>query len=100
MKQYIVESALKAQTGRKQYTLYDSILVYVENPLPKEVSVQNVLNKLKNSIPKHVLRDLETIYIGDFKNLVYGEFPKQEDILETLKLIQERLKTISWNIKV
>jgi hypothetical protein len=47
-----------------------------------------------------VWSELKSIYIGDFKNLVYGEFPKQEDILETLKLIQERLKTISWNIKV
>ena len=47
-----------------------------------------------------VWSELKSIYISDFKNLVYGEFPKQEDILETLKLIQERLKTISWNIKV
>lgn len=69
MKQYIVESALRAQIDRKQYTLYDNILVHVENPLPRQVSVQNVLNKLKNSIPKHILRDLETIYIGDFKPL-------------------------------
>jgi hypothetical protein len=47
-----------------------------------------------------VWSELKSIYIGDFKNLVYGEFPKQEEILETLKLIQERLKTISWSIKV
>ncbi len=66
-------------------------------------------NKWLNFHPNEALifRDLEvvwselkSIYIGDFKNLVYGEFPKQEDILETLKLIQERLKTISWNIEV
>lgn len=47
-----------------------------------------------------VWSELKSIYIGDFKNLVYGEFPKQEEILETLKLIQQRLKTISWSIKV
>lgn len=43
--------------------------------------------------------ELKTTYIGDFKNLVYGKLPKEEVILETLKMIQERLKTISWTIK-
>lgn len=44
--------------------------------------------------------ELKTIYLGDFKNLVYGELPKDEAVLETLKMIQERLKTISWTIKI
>jgi hypothetical protein len=44
--------------------------------------------------------ELKTIYNGDFKNLVYGEFPKDEAILETLKMIQERMKAISWTIKI
>lgn len=49
---------------------------------------------------ENVWGDLKTIYNGDFKNLVYGELPKEEAILETLKMIQERLKTISWSIKI
>lgn len=49
---------------------------------------------------KNVWSELKTIYNGDFKNLVYGEFPKEADVLETLKRIQERLKTISWTIKI
>jgi len=44
--------------------------------------------------------ELKTIYNGDFKNLVYGEFPKEEAVLETLKMIHERLKAISWTIKM
>ena len=43
--------------------------------------------------------ELKTTYNGDFKNLVYGKLPKEEVILETLKMIQERLKIISWTIK-
>jgi hypothetical protein len=31
---------------------------------------------------------------------VYGELPKEEAILETLKMINERLKTIIWTIKI
>jgi hypothetical protein len=49
---------------------------------------------------ENVWTELKTIYNGDFKNLVYGELPKEEAILETLKMIQERLKAISWTIKI
>jgi Nucleotidyl transferase AbiEii toxin, Type IV TA system len=49
---------------------------------------------------KNVWNELKTIYNGDFKNLVYGEFPKEKDVLETLKIIQERLKTIPWTINI
>ncbi|MDI1233496.1 MAG: nucleotidyl transferase AbiEii/AbiGii toxin family protein [bacterium] len=47
-----------------------------------------------------VWNELKSIYTDEFKNLVYGEFPKETAILETLKMIQERLKTISWTIKI
>ncbi|MFZ1787342.1 MAG: nucleotidyl transferase AbiEii/AbiGii toxin family protein, partial [Saprospiraceae bacterium] len=49
---------------------------------------------------ENVWNELKTIYNGDFKNLVYGELPKEEAILETLKMIQERLKAISWTLKI
>lgn len=49
---------------------------------------------------ENVWNDLKPIYIGDFKNLVYGELPQEEAILETLKMIQERLNAISWTIKI
>ena len=48
----------------------------------------------------NVWAELKTTYIGNFKNLVYGKLPKEEAVLETLKMIQERLKTISWTIKI
>jgi hypothetical protein len=54
-----------------------------------------IFNDLEN-----VWGELKTIYNGDFKNLVYGELPKEEAIFETLKMIQERLKIISWTIKI
>jgi len=49
---------------------------------------------------ENVWNELKAVYIGDFKNLVYGQLPKEEDVLQTLKLIQERLKSISWTIKI
>lgn len=48
----------------------------------------------------NVWNELKTIYNGNFKKLVYGELPKEDAILETLIMIQERLKTIAWTIKI
>jgi hypothetical protein len=48
---------------------------------------------------ENVWNELKTIYNGNFKNLVYGDLPKEEAILETLKMIRERLKAISWTIR-
>ena len=47
-----------------------------------------------------VWAELKPIYNGDFKNLVYGNLPEDEAVLETLKMIQDRLKTVSWTIKI
>jgi len=47
-----------------------------------------------------VWSELKKMYYGDFKNLIYGELPKEEAVFETLTMIQERLKTISWTIKI
>ena len=47
-----------------------------------------------------VWNELKPIYNGEFKNLVYGEFPEDKAVMETLKMIQERLKYISWTIKI
>jgi hypothetical protein len=73
MKEYIVESANYAKTNRKQYELFNRIIIFIENPLPNNVSVPNVLAKIKDSIPKHILSDLETVYIGNFKPLIDRE---------------------------
>jgi hypothetical protein len=59
---------------------------------PSEALIFNNLEKLWSK--------LKTIYISDFKDLVYGEFPKEEEVLNTLKKIQERLETIIWSITI
>lgn len=41
---------------------------------------------------------LRLTYNEDFKNLVFGNFPKDTEILKTLLSIKDRLSTIIWNI--
>ena len=87
-----------------QSTAFDEMLLKVAND---DVASFRNNNKWLNYHPNEALifKDLEniwselkTIYNGDFKNLVYGALPKDEAILQTLKMIQEILKTISWTI--
>jgi hypothetical protein len=44
--------------------------------------------------------EFKTTYNGEFKKMVYGEFPKEETIFETLKMIKKRLTTIAWTINM
>jgi hypothetical protein len=44
--------------------------------------------------------ELKTAYMGDFKNLVYGELPNEKLVLETLKKIKTRLEGITWTINI
>lgn len=46
-----------------------------------------------------VWKELIPTYLSDFRPLVYGKFPDEEDVLKTLKMVQQRLKSVSWSIK-
>lgn len=48
----------------------------------------------------NVWSGLKIIYDGDFRNLVFGDLPKEDAVLGTLKMIRERLKAVSWSIKI
>ncbi len=47
-----------------------------------------------------IWKELEPVYNGDFKNLVYGELPYSGSVLETMKMIKERLNKIEWSVKL
>lgn len=47
----------------------------------------------------NVWGELVNVYNGEFKNLVYGDFPNSIAVFNTLNTIQERLKTIVWTIR-
>ena len=42
---------------------------------------------------------LKTTYFSTFNKLVYGELPTNNEILETLEIVSERMKNIKWKIK-
>lgn len=44
--------------------------------------------------------ELKNTYLGDFRNLVYGELPEEQTVLGTLKKIKSRLGNINWTVNV
>ena len=42
--------------------------------------------------------ELKTTYFSTFNKLVYGELPTNNEILETLEIVSERMKNIKWKI--
>lgn len=44
--------------------------------------------------------ELQTVYKNDFKNLVYGDLPNENEVLKSLQYIKERMVAINWNIEV
>ena len=51
------------------------------------------------SKPEATWEQLRNTYKGNFKELVYGELPTEEEILETLKTVSKRLTKINWRIE-
>jgi len=47
-----------------------------------------------------VWKELDPVYKGEFKNLVYGELPDSSSILATMKMIKERLNKVEWSVKL
>lgn len=46
--------------------------------------------------PEETWNQLKDTYQNEFKFLVYGELPKEEDVLITILKVVERLSTITW----
>lgn len=50
--------------------------------------------------PEATWKDLENGYTNEFGNLVYGDLPSSNEILETIQKISERLQVVKWNIEI
>jgi len=60
---------------------------------PNESLFFNEIEELWNN-------ELMEVYTADFKNLVYGELPEENKVLESLKYLKCRMTKITWDIKV
>ncbi len=47
-----------------------------------------------------VWNELQPVYNGDFRKLVFADFPNDTDVLATLQQIKQRLTSVKWTIKI
>lgn len=87
-------------------TAFDEMLLKVANDDVVSFKNNNAWLKYHPSEAK-IFADLDTVWLelkptynGAFKNLVFGDFPKDSRILDTLLHIKERLTTITWEVNI
>ena len=69
MKEYIKTSATNTLNNRNEYLLSGTIPVYILNNLPTQVNFNNIIKALEKNIPAQILKMIEGIYVGEFKEL-------------------------------
>ena len=50
--------------------------------------------------PDETWKALEPAYSNDFRGLVYGSLPAASDVLASLKKVSQRIKEVTWEVKV
>jgi hypothetical protein len=68
-KSYIKSSNSKVMKERKEFSLFGTINVFIKDPLPEGVDMTNVIMDLEDTIPPHLLYEVETVLVGQFKDL-------------------------------
>ncbi len=72
---YISESAEKAKKNSREKYIYGDKLVYIKDQLPYGFDLDYVLETIENLIPRNFFENIDTIYIGKFKDFENGDLP-------------------------
>jgi hypothetical protein len=69
---WIFESINKSKKMKDHYKLHD-INIFIKDQLPEHINIDFVLKYISKRIPAHLLRGVDMIYIGQFKQLIDRE---------------------------
>jgi hypothetical protein len=56
-------------TERRETLFFNSINVFIKDPLPENVPLNPVLRKVESIIPRHMAYNIDAVYVGDFEHL-------------------------------
>ena len=85
---------------------FESMLLKVAND---DISSFKNDNKWLNNHPKEsvifkspetIWKQLKNTYVNDFSKLVYGDLPKEQEVLEIIQTVSARLENVKWTIKI
>ena len=70
---YLQESLKRSEQQRREFHLSENINLYIKDPLTREVDVRNVMDKISNTIPSHLISEIDSIFVG-----IFDEFEEME----------------------
>jgi len=65
----IKEEYIKRKQDQSKHFKVSGIEVYIKSQIPNDISVKNVITRVASILPKHLLSNINNIYIGDFEVL-------------------------------
>ena len=65
---WIFESMKKSKRMKDHYKLHD-INIFIKDQIPENVNIDFVLKYISQRIPSHLLKGVDMIYVGQFKQL-------------------------------
>ena len=55
---------------KTKHFIQSGINVFIKDELPNSIDIKSVISKMTNKVPSFLLRNLESIYVGHFKQLI------------------------------
>ena len=68
IRKYIKETHVVI-TERRETVFFNSISVFIKDPLPENVPLNPVLRKVESIIPRHLVYNIDAVYVGQFEHL-------------------------------
>tara|TARA_Y100000310_G_C20611264_1_gene778132 strand:- start:456 stop:1172 length:717 start_codon:yes stop_codon:yes gene_type:complete len=66
-------SHIRVLRERREFYLFNSIIIYIKDALPSNFDMSVVIKKIEDSVPSHLVYDIESIYVGQFDELEQRE---------------------------
>lgn len=70
---YLKQSHKRASSQLKEFVMHGTVQIYIKDDLPDSIDIGSVLDKVNTSIPTHLTREIDSIYIG-----LFSEFDEME----------------------
>jgi Mlc titration factor MtfA (ptsG expression regulator) len=70
---YLKISNKRFDNQRKEFTMAESVQVFIKDKLTNGVNIKSVLDVINSYLPSHLLREVDSIYVG-----IFDDFEKKE----------------------
>ena len=65
LENFIRTSLQESSKTRREYNLHGRIYVYIQDFLPEGIEMVDVIEAIENRIPPHMMKEIDTIFVGE-----------------------------------